>query len=105
MTGPNKRLEATGMMLGVDSASPIVSQRHLVSAQHALFMYTDGAVDARSPEGEPVGVERLASLAASYSDAEPDHAIAALQEAITSFADGAALLDDLTMAWAKIRAA
>ena len=98
-------LDATGMMLGVDAAAPIVSQRHLVSAQHALFMYTDGAVDARSPEGEAVGVERLASLAASHSDAEPDHAIAAMQDAITTFAAGAALLDDLTMAWAKIQAA
>ncbi len=97
-------LEPTGMMMGVDPASPIESETRRISSEHALFMYTDGAIDARSPSGEPVGAERLALLAASHSDAEPHHAIAAIQHAITSFAGGAALLDDLTMAWATIHA-
>jgi sigma-B regulation protein RsbU (phosphoserine phosphatase) len=98
-------LGPTGMMLGVDPASPIAAEQFEISPEHALFIYTDGAIDARSPSGEPVGTKRLASLAASHSHAEPQHAIAAIQEAITSFAAGTALLDDLTMAWAKIQAA
>jgi sigma-B regulation protein RsbU (phosphoserine phosphatase) len=97
-------LDPTGMMLGVDARSPIVSQTHLVSSQHALFMYTDGAIDARSPTGEPVGTERLAALAATHSHAEPHRAIAGIQRDITEFAGGSDLLDDLTMAWATIHA-
>ena len=98
-------LGPTGMMLGVDPGSPITAETCPISPDHALFIYTDGAIDARSPSGEPVGTKRLASLAASHSHAEPHHAITAIQHAITSFAAGAALLDDLTMAWAKIHAA
>jgi len=95
-------LEPTGMMMGVDPASSIRSERCRIASEHALFMYTDGAVDARNPDGEPVGVDRLASLAASHSHIEPSRAIAAIQHAITTFAGGATLLDDLTMAWATI---
>jgi len=88
--------------MGVDPASSIRSERCRIASEHVLFMYTDGAVDARSPDGEPVGTDRLASLAASQSHVEPSRAIAAIRQAITEFAGGAALHDDLTMAWATI---
>jgi sigma-B regulation protein RsbU (phosphoserine phosphatase) len=97
-------LEPTGMMLGVDPASTIRAERCHLASEHALFMYTDGAVDARNQRGEPVGAARLAAIAAAHSHAEPHRAIAGIQQEIARFAEGADLLDDLTMAWATIRA-
>jgi hypothetical protein len=97
-------LDPTGMMMGVDPASPIRAETCRLSSEHALFMYTDGAVDARNRRGEPVGTERLAAIAATHSHAEPHRAITNIQHEITRFADGADLLDDLTMAWATIHA-
>ncbi|HRR14573.1 MAG TPA: SpoIIE family protein phosphatase [Thermoanaerobaculia bacterium] len=61
-----------------------------------LLGYSDGALDALSPEGEPFGFARLAAALAN-APAEPEAAVAHLLSAIAAHSGGAEPYDDITL--------
>lgn len=67
-----------------------------MKAGELVLAYSDGVVEARSPEGEFFGLERLKrTLAAAPS--EPGEAIGSILEAVDGFTRGQEPYDDLTL--------
>ena len=65
-----------------------------------LLAYSDGVVEAQSPDGEFFGEERLARVLASC-DPAPSAAVAAVLEAVDEFAGDTPPYDDITLVAAR----
>ncbi len=65
-----------------------------------VVAYSDGVVEAQSPDGEFFGDERLAEVLAA-SDGSPDATVASVLEAVERFAAGSAQYDDITLVAAR----
>lgn len=62
-----------------------------------VLAYSDGVTDARSPEGEFYGEERLIELVSSMPAAGPDALVAAVLSSVGEFTRDAPLYDDVTL--------
>jgi phosphoserine phosphatase RsbU/P len=91
------QLHNTGMALGVvPEAAWREETVHLGSAD-TLVLYTDGAIDALSSDGESFGSERLLSTVRATLPANAPDAEDAILSAIHTFAAGAPRFDDVTL--------
>jgi len=61
-----------------------------------VVLYSDGVDEARSPDGEPFGEERLARVIAG-ADADPEAVVDAVLSALEDFTRGREPYDDLTL--------
>lgn len=59
--------------------------------------YSDGVPDARSPEGEFFGDERLAELFAAAETTDPEALVDEISRAVERFSGGGVLYDDVTL--------
>ncbi|MCL4836822.1 MAG: SpoIIE family protein phosphatase [Thermoanaerobaculia bacterium] len=73
-----------------------VASRAALAPGELLLGYSDGAIDALSPEGEPFGAARLAHTLAS-SPARPEAAVDHLLSTIAAHSGGAEAYDDITL--------
>ncbi len=62
-----------------------------------LLAYSDGVTDARSPEGEFFGEERLEDVVASTVTLDPDDLVSQVLAAVKAFTRGGLLYDDVTL--------
>jgi serine phosphatase RsbU (regulator of sigma subunit) len=62
-----------------------------------LVLYSDGVVEAMSPEGEPFGYERLAEVVDQAQDVSGSGLTNSILDAIAGHAAGLAAADDLTI--------
>ena len=62
-----------------------------------VLAYSDGVTDARSPEGEFFGEERLLDVVASAAGSGPEELVAEVLGAVKGFIRGGLLYDDLTL--------
>ncbi len=89
-------LPAHRLPLGaLDNGSYRLSQAQIDPGELVLG-YSDGVLDARSPAGEPFGVERLIAVVAR-APAEPWSVIATVVQALNEFTEGAEPYDDVTL--------
>jgi phosphoserine phosphatase RsbU/P len=86
-TGP-----ALGLLPGLDFE---VGTARIVPGD-TLFLYTDGVVDARSPEGNGFGEERLLALV-GQPDAGPSALLTRIDGALDAHTAGGPDFDDITM--------
>ena len=68
-----------------------------------LVMYTDGLTDALAPDGQPFGLNRLASLLQSYAGLPPDELCAAIFADLVAYQGTAEQYDDMTMLIVDVR--
>jgi sigma-B regulation protein RsbU (phosphoserine phosphatase) len=68
-----------------------------------LVLYTDGVIEARSPEGEEFGGERLAQVVAD-APRSPEEMVSAIRRAVAAHAAGCPPRDDRTLVVARRRA-
>jgi serine phosphatase RsbU (regulator of sigma subunit) len=61
-----------------------------------VLAYSDGVLESMSPSGEFFGVERLIRVLEACSDV-PDEIVPRVLEAVSSFAEGGAAYDDITV--------
>ncbi len=66
-----------------------------------LLLYTDGVTEARNPEGEEFGEDRLLDTLRAAPGAGAQAAADRLLEALTRFAAGAPQHDDITLIVAR----
>ncbi|CAN5368681.1 hypothetical protein BH09PLA1_BH09PLA1_29060 [soil metagenome] len=84
------------LVLGVNDTSNYFSERFDLMPNQSIVLYTDGAIDARRPDGERFSTEGLAkSLFGRFDDA--DAMIHTLSAAVDEFRQGRDLPDDLTL--------
>ena len=62
-----------------------------------LFQYTDGVTEARNPEGQMFGEQRLTAALNADPEAPPEQILANVRNAVDLFTQGAEQFDDLTM--------
>jgi len=90
-------LEATGVPLGMFCDGHYSTRRVALAPGEALFLYTDGLLEARSRGGEEYGERRLAEVLAGQRDLDPEALIRACLGDLSSFCAGQPLHDDLTL--------
>jgi sigma-B regulation protein RsbU (phosphoserine phosphatase) len=95
--GNEERLMPTGPAVGLlPDATYSVRQAKLEQGS-LLFMYTDGVTEARNPQGEMFGEERLAFLREKHANESAEELLAAIETAVRAFIAGGEPTDDLTM--------
>jgi serine phosphatase RsbU (regulator of sigma subunit) len=85
--GTVRGLEATGLVLGIDSGQTYEEVRADLPPGSAIVVYTDGVIEARR-EGELYGVERLDALLAERRDLPARELALAVTEDCRAFAGG-----------------
>jgi sigma-B regulation protein RsbU (phosphoserine phosphatase) len=65
-----------------------------------LLLYSDGLTDARTPDGEPFGDERLARILAE-STGDPRGVVDEVMRAVDAFSAGSEPYDDITLVAAQ----
>ena len=103
-SGESRRLDSTGLVLGVVSDAPVaVSSIPPLNAGDLLLVATDGVAEARSPEGELFGTQRMLDVVAAHRHQKSDEIIQRLMTAVREFAQRDSLADDVTTVIVKAR--
>lgn len=94
--GSTIALRPTGPALGLLPEQLFTAGQGQLHRDHALFVFTDGLVEARNPAGEAFGNERL-QAALRASGASAPNIVQGVVEAIRAFSGTAEAHDDLTL--------
>ena len=90
-------VETTGLPLGLFCQEEFGVKRFELARGEALLLYTDGATEARNPEGEEYGSDRLSATASPLKGQPPSAVIQGCREDLRRFTAGSTLRDDMTM--------
>jgi HAMP domain-containing protein len=94
--GGVEELMAGSLPLGTRLCSPKVLERPF-PADSLLLTYSDGLVEALSPDGEPFGYDRLEQILADAANLSGDALTTMILDKLSVFTAGTALADDLTL--------
>jgi serine phosphatase RsbU (regulator of sigma subunit) len=96
-------LDSDGMIVGILNNVQYEERTVTLGPGDVLVLYTDGVIEARSPEGEQLGEDRLQALLTEYN-ALPPHALAEqVYEAVNQHMQGTAQQDDITLLVLKVQ--
>lgn len=97
-TGELRALRSTGPVLGVMGGFEYAAGEPFTLAPgDGLFVFTDGATEARSASGELLGDERMRALYARHAGLAPAELLDALRAELRAWTGGSANEDDLTL--------
>ena len=88
--GGVEECSSPGMALGAAQDPKISDWRTRLSAGEAAVFYTDGVTEARSPQGEFFGEERLRDLVAGCAGLSADAVAGRVEEAVMAFQENRA---------------
>ena len=88
-------------MLGVLPNSEYQSDRVDLCQGDVLVLYTDGAVEAENPAGEPYSEERLSKIVGLHLQQNASELIETIYASVIQFRETASLADDLTLVLLK----
>jgi len=100
-SGQVEQLRAPGMAMGVLPDVVFEERRVQVEPGDLLVFYTDGVTDAMDGGHRTFGRDRLAEIVRAHRHRPAVDVAAAIEEAVDSFAGGAAQYDDLTLLIAR----
>lgn len=83
-----------GQLLGITEDFLCESDTTMLEKGDRLFMYTDGIIEARSPEGKFYDSSRLIDFFAEHGGADPAWFAGSLLDDVQTFCDGASQSDD-----------
>lgn len=83
-----------GQLLGITEEFLCESDTTVLEKGDRLFMYTDGIIEARSPEGLFYDLSRLSSFIAENGGADPATTADTLLEEVRNFCEGTSQSDD-----------
>jgi sigma-B regulation protein RsbU (phosphoserine phosphatase) len=86
-----------GMALGVMEDFDYVDTALALPPGHTIVLYTDGATDARSGDGDLFGAGRLEQVIAGAAALPVKDLVQTVVRAVEAFAEGAPPEDDLTV--------
>ena len=93
---------APNIPLGIDDTFTYHQEDRQLGAGETLLLYSDGTYERRNPQGEQLGLPRLAQLFAALPDSSPEAVIRAIQEALEAFGDASGPHDDATLLCAHV---
>jgi len=86
-----------GLMLGAMAETVYATERFTLEKEGILFLYTDGVTEAKSPEDELYGEERLLKALQAAPQEGLANLIHYISSEVTHYASGAPQSDDITM--------
>jgi sigma-B regulation protein RsbU (phosphoserine phosphatase) len=92
-----RRIQSTGLPLGMFSTSRYATQRLRMEPSESLLLYTDGISEASSPAGVEYGVDGIMRVAAERHGWTPQDLLAACLRDVEKFSSGANPKDDQTL--------
>jgi sigma-B regulation protein RsbU (phosphoserine phosphatase) len=92
-----KRIEATGLPLGMFTTSSYAVRRARLEPDDSLLLYTDGISEARDPSGSEYGIEGLSLAAGEKYGLTPDALVAACIKDLERHSAGTRQADDQTL--------
>lgn len=96
-------LDSDGMIVGILDDVQYEERTVALAPGDVLVLYTDGVIEARSPEGEQLGEHRLRALLTEYNRLPP-HALAErVCEAVNRHTQDTAQQDDITLLVLKVQ--
>jgi sigma-B regulation protein RsbU (phosphoserine phosphatase) len=94
--GGVEELMAVSLPMGNPLCRPASLERPFAT-ESCLILYSDGLVEAVSPEGEPFGYQRLEQLVRSAKEISGPGLTGSILDALAEFTDGVPAADDLTI--------
>jgi serine phosphatase RsbU (regulator of sigma subunit) len=94
--GALERLEEGGLPLGAFPASRYQSGRTELRSGDALYIYTDGVIEALDESGAEYGEDRLARLVATLGTTGAAASLSRVFESVNRFASAVPQYDDIT---------
>ncbi len=95
--GTLQRLAATGVPLGMFPEGRYRSETVTLAPGDALVLFTDGIVDARNPEDEEYGIERLERIVVESRLRPARNLAQAIEDDLEAFVRGVPFADDRTL--------
>ncbi len=95
--GGVKRLDATGLPLGLFSTSSYTVRRVRLEPGDSLLLYTDGISEARDNSGEEYGIAAISRATAGRHGWEPKDLVAACLADVEKHSSGRRPVDDQTV--------
>lgn len=96
-TGEVIQIEAEGLILGVLETVEFEEKSILLEPDDALILYTDGVIEARAPDGQMFGLEKLHGLLTNNGSLDPNEMIDQIYQTINLYTAQAAQQDDITL--------
>jgi sigma-B regulation protein RsbU (phosphoserine phosphatase) len=91
-------LRSSAVPLGIDEATDFpTSEEVCLQAGELVVLFTDGIVEAASPEGQHFGAERMLDLVRTHRDEPLDVVLGSLFGAVTDFTHRPTQEDDMTV--------
>ena len=103
--GALDHLEAGGLPLGAFTVSRYESGRTELRSGDALFIYTDGVIEALDESGAEYGEDRLARQVAALGTTGAAASLSSIFESVDRFADAVPQYDDITCLVLRVAAA
>ena len=103
--GAFEHLEAGGLPLGAFTVSRYESGSTKLRSGDALYIYTDGVVEALNETGEEYGEDRLAGLLAALGSNSAAASLRQIFESVDRFAGATPQYDDITCLVLRVAAA
>ena len=95
--GEIQPISSTGFPLGMFPFEKFSVENVKLESGDTLLLYTDGIPDALNNNGEEYGMSRLVDIASRHRSSTPDKLVASCLADVTSFRQGSARFDDITM--------
>lgn len=92
-----QQLTAGGIVLGVLHDFSFEEETVALSPKDLIVMYSDGVTEAMNKQQEQFGEERLVEVIAAHRHDSADKVCTAIVVAVSSFSEGAAQADDITV--------
>jgi serine phosphatase RsbU (regulator of sigma subunit) len=103
--GAVRRLGGKGGFLGLLESQEMAlsEERVALEPDDRLVLYTDGLIDALSPEQEPFGVERFERLLGSHAQLDPDELCAKAFDELTAYRGTTEQFDDMAILVVQVK--
>lgn len=92
-----QRLETGGMVIGMLKAATFEEETIQLEPGDIVVAFSDGITEARDPDGEEFGEERLLACIDAHRELSPDALLQTLFEEVHRFTAGGVQRDDLTI--------
>ena len=92
-----ERIDATGLPIGLFSTEQFASRRLRLEPGETLLLYTDGVLEARGPDGDEYGLDRMMALVRSGAATAPNPLVESCMHDIATFGRSSSFADDVSI--------
>lgn len=103
--GNTELLHGENLPLGIREDEAYEQRSFPLAPGDLLVLFSDGVTEARNPEGDTFGADRLQKYVRTYGGLEPSELIDAIRKVLVSFCGSDKMADDVTLVALKLQEA